>query len=253
MNHFIEVKVADHVGKVVLNRPEAMNAWTSDMIQEFIAQMNRLDHRDDIHVIVVTGTGKAFCSGGDIKAMKDQSGMFAGDQNELRRHYEFGIQQIPKMMEQLQTPVVAMINGHAIGAGLDLALMCDLRICAREVKLGETFVKLGLVPGDGGTYFLIRTVGFAKACEMALTGKTYSADEALSFGLVHQVVDSDKLEATVEKVCHDIKSNAPIAVSMTKKALRVSYREHLYSVLDLLSSYQGITQRTQEHFDRLKS
>lgn len=246
------VQLQNHIATVTLNRPEAMNAWTSDMIDLFISEMNKLDRDSSIRVIILTGVNKAFCSGGDLKAMKDQSGMFAGDQNELRRNYEYGIQKIPQMMESLQTPVIAKINGHAIGAGLDLALMCDLRVAADDVVLGETFVKLGLVPGDGGTYFLIRTVGFAKATELALTGKKLNAKEAQEIGLIHACVARDQLDQKVNEYAAEIASNAPIAVSMTKKALRASYQNHLSSVLDMLSAYQGITQRTQDHFDRLK-
>lgn len=252
MSAEVLVEIKNDIAWVTLNRPEVANAFSIPMIETLVSEMHRLDRDEKIKVIVVTGAGQHFCSGGDVKAMKNKEGMFAGEPDELRRRYEFGIQQIPKMMDLLQTPVIAMMNGHAIGAGLDFSLMCDLRYCARTAKVGETFVKLGLVPGDGGVYFLIRAVGFAKATEMALTGRVYSADEALEMGLVHKTFESAHLQSEVEKVAAEIAANAPTAVAMTKKALRASYRESLSTVLDLLSSYQGITQRTQEHFDRLK-
>jgi len=129
-----------------------MNAITIPMIESLVSVLKFADFDRDIRVIVLTGSGKSFCAGGDIKAMEEKSGMFEGESNELRMRYMHGIQQIPKCIEEISTPIIAMVNGAAIGAGCDLSMMCDLRIGSSESKFGETFTKMGLVPGDGGTF-----------------------------------------------------------------------------------------------------
>ena len=139
-----------------LNRPHCSNAFSDEMIYELCGLLREADWDDDVRVIMLTGAGKTFCAGGDVKAMEGKTGMFAGDPEELRRRYTKGIQQIPLTIEALHTPIMAMVNGPAIGAGCDLACMCDLRMGCRHSRFGETFAKLALVPGDGGTFFLQR-------------------------------------------------------------------------------------------------
>lgn len=247
------VHIEDKVAWVTLNRAESSNAFTLPMIEDLCQKTVELDCDQEVRVIVFTGAGKNFCAGGDIKAMEEKREMFAGESNELRRRYEEGIQQIPLMMERLQTPTIAMVNGAAIGAGCDFAAMSDLRVGSQNAKMGETFCKLGLVPGDGGTYFLPRVVGYAKAMEMFLTGKVYSSSECKDMGLLNEVVDQDQLKAHTAKLAQGIAQNAPVALNLTKKALKVSYLKDLQVSLDLLSSFQGIAQRTQDHFEGIKA
>jgi 2-(1,2-epoxy-1,2-dihydrophenyl)acetyl-CoA isomerase len=249
----VSVKISNYIAWVTLNRPDFSNAFSSPMIEELCRQTSKLDADPDVRVIVFTGAGKHFCAGGDLKAMEEESGMFAGESNELRRRYEFGIQQIPRMMESLQTPTIAMVNGAAIGAGCDFAAMSDLRIASTKAIMGETFCKLALVPGDGGTYFLPRIVGYAKAMEMFLTGDHYRADECHQMGLFNKVVAPESLEEETQKLASKIAANAPIALSLTKKALKASYLRDLQTSLDLLSSFQGITQRTADHKEAIKA
>lgn len=232
---------------ITLNRPENSNAFSDEMIDGLVNCLERADFDNKVRTIVLTGAGKHFCAGGDVKAMQTKTGMFAGEPNELRERYKKGIQKIPLAIEKLSTPIIAMINGAAIGAGLDLACMCDIRVCSEHAKFGETFAKLGLVPGDGGTYFLQRVIGFAKAMELSLTGDIIGSDEAQSLGLVSKVIAADLLKEHVEKLCLKINSNAPIAIQMLKRSMIHSYRSDLSSMLDLLNAYQGITQRTMDH------
>ena len=173
---------------ITLNRPEASNAYSSGMVKAFVEVLRHADVDNQIRVIVITGAGKNFCAGGDIKAMQGKTGMFAGESNELREAYQAGIQQIPLTISQLKTPVIAMVNGAAVGAGCDLAAMCDLRVSSTEATFAETFARVGLVPGDGGAFFLTRLIGYGKAMEMFLTCKTVSAQEALEIGLRNDVV-----------------------------------------------------------------
>ena len=239
---------------IKLNNPDQMNAITTDMIDSLVEVLTHADFDKDIRVIVLSGAGKSFCAGGDIKAMEEKSGMFAGNSDELRSRYEHGIQQIPKCIEALSVPIVAMVNGAAVGAGCDLSMMCDLRIGSDSSKFAETFTRMGLVPGDGGTFFLQRVVGYSKATQMFLTGKMFAGKEAFDFGLMNFYVGLDSnLVSETELVANQICSQAPIAQKLTKKALKTSYKHDLATSLDMLASFQGITQRTQDHFEALKA
>ena len=242
----IITNIEQGVGKITLNRPESSNAFDEEMIEELVHCLEAFDEDNNVRCIILTGAGKNFCSGGDVKKMLGKEGMFAGEPNELRERYKRGIQKIPLTFERLSTPTIAMINGAAIGAGLDLACMCDLRVAAPGAKFGETFTKLGLIPGDGGTWFLQRVVGYPKAMEMTLTAEIYNAQEAKEMNLVSYVG-----EAFVEKAeayARTIASNAPIATQMAKRSIQHAYESSLQSSLDLLAAYQGIAQRTQDHF-----
>jgi enoyl-CoA hydratase/carnithine racemase len=245
----LKLNLVSHTLWITLNRPESSNAFTTDMISELIGTLYKADIDNNVRSIVITGEGKNFCAGGDVKDMQTKSGMFAGEPNELRERYKRGIQQIPVCMNSLSTPVIAMVNGAAIGAGLDLACMCDIRIGSNYAKFGETFAKLGLIPGDGGTYFLQRVIGFAKAMELTLTCEIIDANEALKIGLLNFSVGADELNLKTAELVQKINGNAPIALQMAKRAIVHAYKNDLSSNLDLLSAYQGITQRTSDHFE----
>ena len=236
---------------ITLNRAEASNAYSAEMVKGLVEILKYADLDHSVRVIVITGAGKNFCAGGDIKAMKGKTGMFSGESNELREAYQAGIQQIPLTFSQLKTPIIAMVNGAAVGAGCDLAAMCDLRVASTEACFAETFVKVGLVPGDGGAFFLTRLIGFGKAMEMFMTCKIFSAEESLKMGLVNQVVLPNELKNKTEELVENISSMPPIAMQMTKKAMSHAYQNDLNSHLELVAAYQGITQRSSDHFKAL--
>lgn len=236
---------------ITLNRPEASNAYSTGMVKALVEVLKHADIDNQIRVMVITGAGKNFCAGGDIKAMKGKTGMFAGESNELREAYQAGIQQIPLTISQLKTPLIAMVNGAAVGAGCDLAAMCDLRVASSEATFAETFAKVGLVPGDGGAFFLTRLIGFGKAMEMFMTCKTIAADEALKIGLVNRVVLPTELKEKTEQLANELSALPPIALQMTKKAVIHAYQHDLNSHLELMAAYQGITQRSSDHFRAL--
>ncbi|MEK2690457.1 enoyl-CoA hydratase-related protein [Bdellovibrio sp. GT3] len=248
----LKVSLKKHQLWVTLDNPEQSNAITYEMVGSLTRVLRFADFDSEVRVIVLTGEGANFCAGGDVKAMENKTGMFAGDSNELRMRYIHGIQQIPKCIEELSTPMIAMVNGAAIGAGCDLAMMCDLRVGSEKSKFGETFVKLGLVPGDGGSFFLQRVIGYSKAMQMSLTGDLVSGEEAFKWGLVNYYVSGD-LVAETEKIADKISSNAPVAVQMTKKLMKSAYLHDANAVLEQAAAYQGITQRTQDHFVALKA
>lgn len=250
----LEVKVKNtHQLWVTLNNEAQMNAITTGMIESLTSVLTHADFDKDIRVVVITGKGKNFCAGGDIKAMEEKSGMFAGESNELRARYQHGIQRIPQCIESLSVPVIAMVNGAAVGAGCDLSMMCDLRIGNSQTKFAETFTKMGLVPGDGGTFFLQRVVGYAKAMQMFLLAKTFEGKEALDFGLLSFLVDDHLLEEETQKIAAAISAQAPVAQKLTKKAMKLAYLHDLNTSLDALASFQGISQRTSDHFEAIKA
>ena len=243
----VQFAQADGIATITLDRPEARNAYSDEMCEQLVAALDRAETDEEVRCAILTGNGAAFHAGGDIKAMRERSGMFAGDPAELRRRYQQGIQSVPRRIAEFAKPLIAAINGPAIGAGLDLACMCDLRIAAAGAKLGSTFVKVGLVPGDGGAFFLARTVGFPRALELMLTGRVLGTDEALRIGLVHEVVEAEELLTTANARAAAIAANPPVAVQMTKRAAYHSWGSDQATALELAATYQGIAQNLEDH------
>ena len=194
----LKVEKKDFVLWLTLNNPQTSNSITYEMIDSLVSTLQKAERDDSIRVVVLTGEGKNFSSGGDLKNMMNRTEMFAGESNELRQRYEQGIQQMSKSVEAFSKPIIAMVNGAAAGAGCDLACMCDIRIGTANSKFLESFVKIGLVPGDGGSFFLQRVVGYAKAMELTLTGREVKGDEALRIGLLNQMVDPENLKTEAE-------------------------------------------------------
>ena len=164
---------------LTLNCPETRNALTAEVVDALVAACERVAFDHKVRAVVVTGAGPAFCSGGSVKDMREKTGLFGGSPAEMRNQYRTGIQRIPLALYELEAPTIAAVNGPAMGAGCDLALMCDIRIASDTAIFAESFVKLGIVPGDGGAWLLPRVVGLSKACEMAFTGSSIDAAGAL--------------------------------------------------------------------------
>lgn len=242
-----------HVATITLDRVDARNAYSTEMIDSLMRIFDAAQADDEVRVAILTGAGTAFSAGGDLKAMRDRSGMFAGGPVELRTRYVEGIQRVPRRIRDFEKPLVAALNGAAIGAGLDLACTCDLRIAADHVKLGSTFVKVGLVPGDGGAYFLGRVVGFARALELMLTARVIDAQEALRIGLLTSVVPRDDLQAQATKLAESIAANAPLAVRMTKRAAYRSFDADIESALEMAASFQGMVQQSEDHLEAVEA
>jgi enoyl-CoA hydratase/carnithine racemase len=177
-------EVQEHIAIMTLNRPEARNAFSPEMISLWCRFLEEARQDDGISVIIVTGKGDTFCSGGDIREMAEGK-LRSWD---MKRFLWEGVHRIALILEDLDKPVIAAINGAAMGAGLDMALMCDLRTCSDRAKLAESYIRMGLVPGDGGAYFLPRLVGIGKALELLLTGDVLTPPEALEIGLVNHVI-----------------------------------------------------------------
>ncbi len=241
------VSIENSIAWVRLNRPEVLNALNAALVEKLVSCLRDLEIRDDVRIIVLTGEGKGFCAGGDVKDMKEKQGLFAGDSENLRLLYKRGIQQISLALESISCPTIAMINDAAIGAGMDIACMCDLRYASENAKMGVTFSQLGLVPGDGGAFFLQRIVGYAKAMEMLLLGDVFKANDAKKFGLVHDVFSVESLKEEVGSIAETLAARSPQALSLTKKALQASMRQDLSSHLEMMAAFQGLAQRSGEH------
>ena len=239
---------ADGVVTITLNDPETRNAISGlPMIEGLLAALDAAEADPKSRVIVLTGNGSAFSSGGNIKAMSPGQGLVDDLPAQTRRNYKTGIQRLPLAMEALELPVIAAVNGPAIGAGCDLTLMCDIRIAGRAAKFAESFVRLGIIPGDGGAWLLPRAVGFAKASEMALTGDLVDADEALRIGLVSRVVDDAALLDEARAMARRIAAHSPHATRMTKRLLRQAWNNTLPAVLDMSAAMQAVAHHTDDY------
>lgn len=237
---------------VTMDAPETRNALGRDdqyaAIEEACARISR-DRA--VRAVVWTGAGQAFCAGGDIKLMRDR-GLEPGlEPVEDRYHYKEGIHRIPLALYNLEVPVIAGINGPAIGAGLDLACMCDIRVAARSARFAESFVSLGIIPGDGGAFLLQRLVGPSRAAEMTFTADAIDADEALACGLVSRVVPDEELLPTCMDLARRIARNPPHALRMSKRLLREAQHARLETVLELSASFQALAHATQDHRERI--
>ncbi|MDB5709945.1 MAG: putative enoyl-CoA hydratase [Sphingomonas bacterium] len=249
MSELVRVEREGAIAIVTLNQPEKRNPISGlDMIDALEAAMQSLDADIGVRVAILTGAGSAFSSGGDLKAMATPgSSLRDALPAQTRRNYRAGIQRLPLLFEALEVPVIAAINGPAIGAGCDLACMCDVRIASESAKFAESFVKLGIVPGDGGAWLLPRIIGFAKASELALTGDLLDATEALACGLVSRVVPAERLMDEARLVAGKIAANPPHAVRMTKRLLREGHRATLAGILELSAAMQALSHATADH------
>ena len=241
-----------HVETWTLNRPEVRNAISDDdVVDALVDAVSRVNRDDDVRVVILTGAGSAFSAGGNVTAMVEKTGMFGGSPAQLREGYRRGIQRIPRALYECDVPVIAAVNGPAVGAGCDLALMCDLRIASTRAFFAESFVKLGIIPGDGGAWFLPRVVGAARAAEMALTGDRVDAATAMEWGLVSRVVEPDELLGAAHELADRIAVNPPRATRMTKRLLRESGHSSLNSLLELSAAMQPLGHHTEDHMEAL--
>jgi enoyl-CoA hydratase/carnithine racemase len=248
VEQFLLVERHDAVVTATLNRPAERNAISGQAhIEEIEAFCASVAADASVKAVVLTGAGSAFCAGGNVKSMRDRKGMFAGSPLELRHKYRAGIQRIPLALYELEVPVVAAINGPAIGAGLDLACMCDIRIAAEGAIFAESFVKLGIVPGDGGAWLLPRVIGMSRASLMTLTGDTIDAAKALEYGLVSEVVTGEQLLATAQKIAARIAANPGHATRLAKRLLREGQDMKLAPLLELSAAYQALAHHTADH------
>jgi 2-(1,2-epoxy-1,2-dihydrophenyl)acetyl-CoA isomerase len=224
-----------HVATLTLNRPEKFNAFDAEMVDAWADALERLSADRTVHVIVVTGAGRAFCAGGDLTALGERAGALA-----MKEFLRDRVHRVQRVLERTAQPVIAMINGAAIGAGFDMALLCDLRIAAADAKIGEAYVKLGLVPGDGGAWLLTRLVGPARALELLWTGRTIDGTQAADWGLVNQAVALEQLSETTYALAERLAAGPQLAQRLIKRAVYSSHAMPQSTHFDMVSSYMAL-------------
>jgi len=235
-----------------IDLPEVGNAITGkDVIAAFEDKVDAVNTDNTVGAVILTGAGKIFSAGGNVKEMADRQGMFGLDAIDQRRAYIDGIQRIPRALGRLEVPLIAAVNGAAIGAGCDLAMMCDIRIASERASFAESFVQLGLIPGDGGTWFLPRAIGYARAAELTFTGERIDAATALEWGLVSRVVAHDELLSEARTLADKIAVNPPRALRMAKRLLQESITGSLESTLSMAAAMQPLAHHDAEHQQRI--
>ena len=245
----LEYRVEQGVGTILFNRPEKKNAFTMEMIDQW-AEILRVVRRDDaVRVLVLTGAGDAFCSGGDLTDLAHGEQTPLARKSFLTEH----VHRIACTLEDLDKPVIAAVNGVAVGAGMDFALMCDMRFAAQSARFSEGYIRVGLVPGNGGAYYLPRLVGTAKALELLLTGDFIDAAEALQIGLVNHVYPDNLLLEETYTFAKRLAAGPPLIIQMIKRAVYQSGQSNLRTSLDLISSHMGIVQASHDSQEALKA
>lgn len=238
------------VATLTFNRDDVRNALTgTGLIDDIVNVAEWVNGCDDVSVLVMTGAGSAFSAGGNVKDMAERGGDFAGDVAECADRYRRGIQRIPLALHNVEIPVIAAVNGPAIGAGFDLANMADLRVASTKAKFGETFLNLGIIPGDGGAWFMQRLIGYQQAFELTLSGRIVGADEAKTLGIVLDVVEPDQLMARAQEIATRIASQPPKATRLTKRLMKMAQRMELKDFLDLCATFQGMCHNEPEHLE----
>lgn len=248
MSDILLTERTDGIVTLTLNLPEQRNPVSDPaMVDALCGALQAADADLSVHVVILTGAGSAFSSGGNIQSMKVGGGLVDAEPIQTRQNYRRGIQRLPTLFEQIEVPVIAAVNGPAIGAGCDLACMCDVRMAGESARFAESFVKLGIVPGDGGAWLLPRAVGFSKACELAFTGDLIGAREALDCGLVSRVVPDAELLDAAMAMARRIAANPPHAVRMTKRLMREARTASLSTILEMSAAAQALSHTTADH------
>lgn len=240
----LEYQVRNRIAWIRLNRPGLKNSFTVEMIDEWTRRLQEAGADDGVAAVVVTGNGGSFCSGVDLAVMEEL--MERRDALAWKSLLWDRIHRIAFTLESLDKPVIAAVTGPAVGAGMDMALMCDMRFAGRSARFCEGYIRIGAVPGDGGCYFLPRLVGSAKALELFLAGEFIEAEEALRIGVVNRVYDDAELEEQTQRFAEKIAAHSPIAVRMIKRAVYQSRDADLRTALDMISSHMGVVLTTQD-------
>jgi enoyl-CoA hydratase/carnithine racemase len=251
MKPFLRYEQAGAVVTLTMDSPQTRNVLTGNTApQDFVDACARISADASVRVVILTGDGTAFSAGGDLKHMQ---GMFDLSTSELRDWYRNGVQRLALAVYNLEVPIIAAVNGPAIGAGCDLTCMCDIRIASENASFAESFVKVGLIPGDGGAWLLPRAVGLSKAAEMSFTGDALTAQQALECGLVSRVVPADKLMDEARALAERIAANPGGALRMSKRLLREGQHQRLDSVLELSASLQVLAHKTPHHVEAVNA
>lgn len=247
-------EVVEGIGLLTFRRHDVRNALTGTaLVDDILAVLDWVNRTPEISVLILTGEGTAFSSGGNVKEMQEGVGIFAGSSLNIQDQYRRGIQRLPLAMERAEVPLIAAVNGPAVGAGFDLACMCDLRLGSSTAVVGETFINLGIIPGDGGAWFLQRLVGYQRAAELTFSGRMIDAAEALALGIFLEVTEPEALLPRARELAMRIAAKPPQAVRLTKRLLKSAQRGNLADFLDLCACFQGMAHRTEDHLEAVSA
>ena len=246
------LEIQGRTALLAFDRHDVRNALTgTKILEDLLAVTAWINRSRSVSVLVLTGNGSAFSAGGNVKDMRNRSGDFEGPVQDIEHAYRHGIQRMPRAISDLDVPVIAAVNGPAIGAGCDLACMCDIRIGGDSARFAESFVNLGIIPGDGGAWFLPRVVGMQRAAEMTYTGRAVGADEALAVGLLLEVVPDAELRHRALELAATIAAKPPVTLRYAKRLMRMAQSMPLDQFLDTCAVYQGVAHQTDDHHEAL--
>jgi 2-(1,2-epoxy-1,2-dihydrophenyl)acetyl-CoA isomerase len=244
MDNELLFDVQDGVATITLNRPEKRNSFTDEMVRQWVAWLEDCRSRDDVKLILFTGTGSSFSSGGDTSGLKEKANQTPLD---AKDRMVANTQSLARKVAEIDKPIIAAVNGIAVGGGMDIALMCDVRLATASARFAETYGKMGLVPGVGGAYFLPRIIGTAAALDLFWTSRWVSADEALQMGLVNYVYPDDEFRARTREYADQIANAAPLSVRYIKRLVYQGLNADLLSHLDTLSSHIALVRTSNDH------
>ncbi len=249
----IKIEQVGYVFVISINRPEKKNAFTLQILEEIVELLKALQKDKACRVVVLTGEGDAFCSGVDLSVVTRMKAENASEPHDWKALLMDHVHAIALTLDDFDKPVIAAVNGPAVGAGMDLALMCDMRFLATSATLCEAYINLGVVPGDGGCFYLPRLVGLAKALELLLSGRVVDADEARELGLANHVFPDDELMEQTMEFAHGLAEKSPVALRMIKRATYQSLRSDLRTSLDLISSHMGVVQSLSDTTEAVRA
>ncbi|RYY29096.1 MAG: enoyl-CoA hydratase [Sphingomonadales bacterium] len=249
MSEVLKVSRDGAVVTLTIDDPATRNALSPALTEQIVAACNAINADMSVGCVILTGAGEVFCAGGNIKDMYARTNHFSGNAAEIRRTYQNGVQTIARALYDLEVPAIAAVNGAAMGAGMDFATMCTIRIAADTAKFAESFIKLGLTSAAGGAWFLNRAIGTSAAAEMALTGDTITAARALEIGLVSRVVPSDNLIDEAKALAARITRHPPHSIRLNTRLLRESARLDLGASLEIAAGMQAIVQQTDDQHE----
>jgi 2-(1,2-epoxy-1,2-dihydrophenyl)acetyl-CoA isomerase len=247
---FLTVERRGFVAVLTLNRPDKLNALPElEDGEAFRATCEALNVDPDVRCVVMTGAGRAFSAGGDVKAMQARRDLFEGSGTAIRERYRRVVHRIVRSVYELEAPLIAAVNGPAVGLGCDLAGLADLRLASDRARFGVPFLKLGIIPGDGGAWLLPRTIGYARAAELLFTGDLIDAETAERWGLVNRVVPHDSLMDEALSLAERIAGQAPHALRLAKALLRQGREASYEAVLEMSASAQALSHLTNDHLE----
>jgi len=250
---FVLYERRGRIAIVTMNRPDTRNAILSfEDCEALVDALRGAEADPEVSVLILTGSGSAFSAGGDLRGMRDRNGIGPlATPADTRANYRRGVQKIPLALADLEIATIAAVNGHAIGLGCDLAALCDMRVASEKAKFAASFVKVGIVPGDGGAWVLPRAVGPSRAAEMILTGDAYTAQEALAMGLVNRLAAPEDVLTEALALAERVAANPPRSVRLAKRLLREAQHSRLADVLELSAAFQALSHETADHREAL--